>query len=146
MSKWCRFFFLTNDFMLPSYMLWPSFQDCSVVFEMALSGISILCSYSITSVWVSFHVRLSFPVYLFYFTLFLEITYACYTLQHDSTSCRWACVRVCEGVTFLIFYDFRKDCVEVQKLRVTSDSSKRIRIQQLKKIQQFIHSLILPID
>jgi len=38
--------------------------------------------------------------------------------------CAWVGVG---SLTFLIFYDFRKGCVEVQKLSVTSDYSKRIR-------------------
>jgi hypothetical protein len=53
-------------------------------------------------------------------------------VAHYSTTQQHVDVRVCVGVrsvTFLIFYDFRKGCVEVQKLTVTSDSSKRIRNQ-----------------
>jgi hypothetical protein len=51
-------------------MLWPSLQEYSVVYETAISGISMLRSCSVTSVWVSFHVRLSLPVYPFHFKVF----------------------------------------------------------------------------
>ena len=85
--------------------------------------------YSITSVWVSLHVHLRLSGYLFHCKVFLEITYACCTLQYDPTTCGCVRVRGCKVFNIFNILRFPKWLCRSSKIKMISDSSKHIRYQ-----------------